>query len=490
MIKELFKDMTKYLPSNIVPAMVGLISIPIITRLFPPPDYGDYILVLSTIMVLCTLVSWVGMSIVRFYPAYERDKKLGIFYSTVIKWLLISVFGISVLFLVILLIGKSYISQNLYDLMLLSLGIFILSSFFGTLLSFLRVKRLVGWYTTFSVWKSITAIGFGLILVMIFKFGIEGLLWGIILAIVLVLPWLWRKVAGKTPLKGRTSRPLAIEMAKFSFPLMIGNLAYWILALSDRYVLGFFRGAREVGIYSASYGIGEKSILLLVSLFTLGCSPIAYNIWEKEGERKSRVFNTEVTRYFLMVSLPAVVGLSVLAKPILGILTGQEYFMGYRVLPFVALSIFLDGAVIGFGHGLGYRKKTKYIMMSLIIGGLVNLGFNFAFVPKYGYMAAATTTLIGFIVMDGLIIYFSKRLFTWKFPFKSLGKIGCASIMMGLLVYCLSNTLAFSNLINLAISIPVGIVIYVSMLFLLHELKTEEIKEVCALVSGIFKLGI
>jgi len=62
--------------------------------------------------------------------------------------------------------------------------------------------------------------------------------------------------------------------------------------------------------------------------------------------------------------------------------------------------------------------------------------------------------------------------------------------MVGLLVYCLGNTLTLSNLINLAISALVGIAIYVSMLFLLHEFQAEEIKKVRALVSGIFKLGI
>ncbi|MCD6232858.1 hypothetical protein J7J81_00525 [bacterium] len=153
MTKDFIKDIFKYLPSQIVPAIVGLISIPIITWLFSPADYGNYILVLSTVTVLTTLVGRLSMGIIRFYPAYERDKKLDIFYSTVIQWLFISVFGISVLFLTVLLIVKDCIFQNLYNLMLIGVGVFICLTFFQTLLSFLRAKRLVGWYSGFFLGK-------------------------------------------------------------------------------------------------------------------------------------------------------------------------------------------------------------------------------------------------------------------------------------------------------------------------------------------------
>jgi len=75
MTKDFLKDTVKYLPAQIAPGIVGFISIPIITRIFLPQDYGKYSLVMATVMVLTALVGWLPMSIIRFYPAYERDKK-------------------------------------------------------------------------------------------------------------------------------------------------------------------------------------------------------------------------------------------------------------------------------------------------------------------------------------------------------------------------------------------------------------------------------
>ncbi|MCD6232856.1 polysaccharide biosynthesis C-terminal domain-containing protein [bacterium] len=263
-------------------------------------------------------------------------------------------------------------------------------------------------------------------------------------------------------------------MAAYGFPLVIGNLAAWILSLSDRYVLEFFRGAQEVGIYSASYAIGEKSILLLTSLFLLTAGPIGMNVWEKRGKKDSQRFLNKVTRYFLIVCLPAIIGISVLAKPIIDIFTAQEYFGGYRILPLIAFSIFFLGLSQRFGMGLTFYKKTIYSMWVLIIGGGVNLGLNFVFIPKYGYFGVAITTLIGYIIILLLMIYFSRKFFVWPFPFKTLGKCSTASLIMGVGAYLLVNNLHFSTFVNLILGILAGIIIYSICIFLFKEVLPEE----------------
>ena len=66
MSKSFLNDIYKYLPSQIIPAVVGFISIPVITRLFPPRDYGNYVLIMATTGVLLTLTGWLSILIIRF----------------------------------------------------------------------------------------------------------------------------------------------------------------------------------------------------------------------------------------------------------------------------------------------------------------------------------------------------------------------------------------------------------------------------------------
>ncbi len=486
MIKSFIKDMAKYLPAQIIPAIVGIVSIPIITRLFSPGDYGNYVLIMATIGVFSTLVGWLPMSIIRFYPIYKRDGKLEQFYANIIKLSIISIGIISLIFSTILLFTKSYISSDLYFLMWIGILIFILTFFFGILLRFLRVKRQVNWYSGFIIWNSIAGIGLAMLLIMVFHFGVEGLLWGSILSLTIAIPFLWKKGIGKVSLNSNISIPLALDMARYSFPLMAGNLAVWILSLSDRYILEFFRGSQEVGIYSASYAISEKSIFLLVSLFMLASGPISMNIWEKEGIKKSKEFVSKLTRYYLIICIPATVGASVLAKSIIQILTAQNYYEGYKIFPLVAFSAFLLGLQQRFQAGFVFYKKTHFIMYAIVFSGLVNLILNFLLIPEYGYMAAAITTFISYVFLLLSMIILSRKLFIWQFPFNSLVKAICASGVMGIIVYYIGNSLTSSALLNLILGIIVGVVVYSLMLFLLREFKPSEIQAVLDLKNQIF----
>ena len=46
-----------------------------------------------------------------------------------------------------------------------------------------------------------------------------------------------------------------------------------------------------------------------------------------------------------------------------------------------------------------YYKKTPTIMISAVTAAVVNVVLNFIFIARYGYMAAAYTTLVAYIVL-------------------------------------------------------------------------------------------
>lgn len=488
MTKYFLKDLIKYLPAQIVPAIVGLISIPVITRLFNPEDYGNYSLVMATVVVLSTLLSWLPISIIRFYPAYERDNKLGAFYGSIMSLNGISILSLLFFSLLLLLSVKNHISSQVYFLMCIGIGVVAVTGPFALFQHLLRVKRKVNWYSGFAVWKSMGTLGIALFLIFLLKRGIESLLWGAILCVVIVLPILWKKaVEGVSTLHFKIDFSFTKEMARYSFPLVMGNLAAWILSLSDRYILEAFRGAQEVGIYSASYNISDRSIMLITTLFTLASGPILMHIWEKEGEVKSKEFISNVTRCYLMVCVPAVIGLGVLSKPILNILTDAQYFEGYKIIPFVAAGVLILGLQQIFHAGFLFSKRTSSITFAIAASGLLNVFLNMLFIPKYGYFAAAVTTLISYTFLLFLMIILSRRLFTWKFSFKSLAKVTCASAIMGVVVYYVGNSLTFSVFINLISAICVGVIVYLLMLLLLNEFSQEEIQIFNTLKQKVLK---
>jgi O-antigen/teichoic acid export membrane protein len=489
MIKGLFKDLVKYLPSKIIAGLIGFVSIPIITRFFPPADYGNYSLAMATINILVLFIGWLSMAIIRFYPKFEKDINLDYFKSQIVELSIISISAISTLFFIIIIIIKKWLTFQLYNLMLIGVLLFVFLSFFEILLQFLRSKREVIWYSIFFIFRIVFGFGVGILLIFLFDLSIEGLFWGLIITLVLILPFLWKKSVNSIKLENiKISKGFVTEISRYSIPLVIGNLAAWILSLSDRYILQLYRGSSEVGIYSASYNISEHSVLLFTSLFLLASGPISINIFEKEGKYESKKFITKTTRLFLIVCIPLVVCISVLSKQIIIIMTGNEYIDGYRIVPLVAMGAFFLGFQQRFQTAFVFYKKTKFIMFAIVGSGLLNLILNFLMIPRYGYMAAAVTTLISYIALFLLILIFSRRFFIWDFPFKSLMRVCFSSFIMGLTIYFINQLLNFNILINLILNVLTGFLIYFIVLYLLKELTNDE-KQVLFKLFNIKKIN-
>jgi len=363
--------------------------------------------------------------------------------------------------------------------MYLGVGVFIVYAIFEVFQSFLRAKRQINQYSGFAIWKSMMGFGLGIALVILFKFGIEALLWGAILSIVIISPLLWKmSIRDIKFVQFQINYSLLKKMVTYSFPLVIGNLAAWILSLSDRYFLEFFRGAREVGIYSAGYNIAEKSIMVLFSLFALASGPISMQIWERDGVDKAKEYESKLARYYLMVCIPAVAGLSALSKPVIAILTGVQYHDAYKIISFITLGVLFLGLQSFFQIGFLFYKRTGFVTFAISISGLLNMCLNFIFIPKYGYMAAALTTLFSYIFLFILMVFTSRRIFSWKFPFKSLIKISCATAIMGTVVYFIGKGLTSVIWINLAVGIFIGGLVYFLALLWLREFNSQEKKAI------------
>jgi O-antigen/teichoic acid export membrane protein len=487
--RDFVKDFINYVPSQIGPTIVSFISIPIITRIFSPEIYGNYSLVIPIIGILTTLFDWLPMSINRYHAIYDRDGEIEFFYSNAIKLSFISIMIETVLYLALLLLLKNVININLRYLFYVGIVVFIFTAIFTVLQYFLRMKREVKFYSIFAVWKSVASLGIGLTLIVLFDFSVDGLLWGMAISILIILPYLWLKAIEKHDvLKHKISIPLVKEMLRYSIPLVIGNISAWVIGLSSRYVLQYFKGGLDVGIYSASYNVASHTIMFINTMYDVASGPISYIIWEKEGVIKSKEYRTAITRYYLLGCIPAVMGLSALSLPMMQIMASYQYQEGYRIIPIVAISMFFLGFQGLFIPGFTYYKKTNFIPVAITISGALNLFLNFLFVPLYGYMAAAITTLLSYIVLSVLMVIRSRNFYKWDFPLQSLIKILVSSSIMAVIVYYIGNGLTHFLWVNLLIGVVIGIIIYFGILILLKEFKRNEILIFQKIVSFPFNL--
>ena len=173
-----------YSPSQFLPALTAFITTPILTRLFPPAEYGYWALAASVSAFLVALaVSGFGSAVIRFYPAYKAKSTLNVFFATLgvsIGTVITVVAGVSFLTLFLL---KEYLPAALYHLLPLVIMIFIAQSIFTVFIAVMRAQGRSGSFTSFQLFINYGGLGVGLLLVVVLGFRVEGLLWGTFLAL-------------------------------------------------------------------------------------------------------------------------------------------------------------------------------------------------------------------------------------------------------------------------------------------------------------------
>jgi len=461
MAERLSEDIAKYTPSHIVPAIIGILSVPIFTRLFLPGDYGIYILVLTTVSILVTVgTSWIDNAILRFFPIHKEKGEVKLFHTNVLFLTLLSVITIAILFLV-----ASY-SLPISSLFRLGILLFLVTAISDVGLHLLQAKRAVTKYSIFSVWRSVIGFLLALTLVLALKSGVAGLILGPFLATAIALPWLW-KFAFAGGYESNFNKKEATKMVKYGLPTTLSNIASWGLIFSDRYFIGFYCGSSDVGVYSAGYALAERGGMLITSLFMLAALPIAFNTWETKGVKETKQFITRLTKKYMLFSIPLVFMLTALAKPLLAIFTGESYWAGYKIVPFIALSALLFGFYRIVATGLLIHKKTNILMFNTFIAFFLNVILNFVFIPKYGYIAASITTLVSYFILLVLTITTSSKYLPWIFPYGPFFKFLSSSAIAGGLAYYLVRIMR-SPIPQLLIGGVAGIIAYFLALFLLR----------------------
>ena len=192
---------------------------------------------------------------------------------------------------------------------------------------------------------------------------------------------------------------------QLSLPLIGYSIASQILSVSDRLMISKMVGNSAVGVYSTLYTVSSLSLMVWTAI-NASFAPYLYQNMENP---KSKIRNLSMTMLG-MYSLVAIL-LVYLAPEIVRILATEEYYKGIYIMPPIAGGVYFIAVSNLYSDILVYLKKTKMIMISSAIAALLNVVLNYLMINAYGYMAAAYTTLISYIVMALLLSIWANREF-------------------------------------------------------------------------------
>jgi O-antigen/teichoic acid export membrane protein len=260
------------------------------------------------------------------------------------------------------------------------------------------------------------------------------------------------------------------EYLRFSLPLTPTALIRWVTESSDRYLVTYFLGLGSVGVYSAACSIGNL-IQLLVSPLQLILLPEISKLFDENKIDQVRIYMSHSLRYFLLITIPAVFGISALAKPLLGVFTTEDFLSGWFVIPIIALSGLLAGIFQIFVNVIFLVKETRYITYINIVAAVSNVLLNLLLIPSIGIGGAAISTLISYFLMIVLCIYVSMKHFVFHLYLYDIVK----SIFSSIVMYLFVSHFIISNIYELFGIAVMGIVVYIFLMFITGGFSKQEI---------------
>lgn len=471
-IKYIGKDMLKYVPAKFLPALISLVSLPIYTNIFSPDEYGIYSMVMSGVGLISNIVAgWLGHSALRFYDEFNDQKdKSTLFYSNIFGVLFFFYFIIFILFLLFKLIPFDLVWNENY-ILLTSLILLFTASTLKIVRKMLRGARFTTLYSLFSILLPGGKLLFVILLKNKLSFlGTTLLLLATVFIELIIIFIFFIKVKPNFNFK-TLNKNLIIRMSKFGIPLMVNSLLAWILSVSDRYLIGLLKSSSDVGLYSISYSIGDKSLKLVFTTLMLAAYPIIIKAWNRNNKQHVEKLLSKLIKYFFILCIPIVAALFIIGPLLISVLAAEEYYQGYMVLPWVGLGVFMMG-LSQYVHKIWeLTENTKTIVMFNFIAATSNLLLNLILIPYFGFIAGGISTFISYSIYFLLALYFLKD-FKLNLFNKNLLLIIISSLLMLMPVYYI-NQIMTTSLFSLIIIIISGAIFYFILLFLFGVIKKE-----------------
>lgn len=456
---------------NATMCLKGIALFILITKILGAVDFGIWNQLLVTIKLVSPF-AFLGLmtALVRFLPGEkDRDSAQEVFYSIAFSITLLSIVVAFFLFIFSDLIAVNFMKDIKVSYLIKIIAFLfptyilcdLLSAYFQAIL---QIKK----YTFLLIGISAIELLFAT-LTLCLGWRLLGLVLAVmctrLVMLFLMTPFLIKNIGFKWP-----NFSMLASFLAFGLPLLPVSFSGWILDSSDRYLIGYFLGPKDIGIYSASYVLGSFVLFFVIPIGTV-FYPTITGLWNAGKVDELKRYLCYVIKYSLICIMPLATILMLLAKPLLIILSTKEFFSGNLIVIIIIIALVFYSITLLVEKILTVFKKTRFILLSYSMAALANLIFNIILIPKIGILGAAIATAIGYFILLILITLETLKYIRFKFDIKAVLKGFLACIFITILLLIINAR----NLIGIFISVSMVLACYVILLIFMKVVNKNEI---------------
>jgi len=463
--------------------LVSLIRLPALTKSLGPSLFGTWSLIGTTVSLVVPFAAIAfGTSIVRFLAAEKdrariRDDFLSasviVFFSgaafSLVMWLSSGFLATTVL--------REASSAPYFRL---ASVLILLRSITQLPLAYFRMQRRMVLFATATFLQNLIQVAL-ITAVVLLHLGLPALIWVTILselafylAIMAIAMW-------NSGVRPPTFRRMGTYL-RWGIPLTPNTALLWIMNASDRYLVGFFKGSADVGVYAAAYSIGSYAILFASTLRTV-TYPNIVKSFDEGFQDETKRYLSDSFRLLMAISIPSAIGLSMLARPLLAVLTTAQFTGGAWVVPLVAfanVAFAMYQIPISVFHIVNQTHRTVRL---LGLSAFLNVGLNLLLIPRMGIVGAALATLVAYGTLGVLTLIQTRRILRFSLHPVFLLKVVLSSAVMAIGVWAINP----SSLVCILVAVCAGGLIYVILMLITGAISESERTIVIKQVRGFFR---
>lgn len=389
-----------YTISNFLLRGVAFITTPIFSRILSQTEYGYFSNYASWVSLLTICVTF-DLEATLIIARHDHEDNIDEYVLSMFALSSIGVIGFGVLCNIFKEFAENLFSMNIsYINSMIAYMLFIPVINIFTALERFRYKYkttvLIGFLTTFV--SSVLAVI--LILNMDDKlaartigFVIPTIITGFIVYVIYVVKVHHIKIAF-----WKYALPIAL-------PFIPHLLSMNLLNSIDRIMITKICGPEQNALYSIAYSVGAM-VTILVSAINNAYSPWLgdkLRIEEYDTVRK-------YTKYYVLGFSWVALGIILLSPEVLYILGGKQYMQAIHCMPPIAMGCICQFIYCMYVNVEQYYKKTVGMAAASVSAAGLNYILNYLFIPKFGYVAAAYTTLASYLWLMVFHMYLVKRI--------------------------------------------------------------------------------
>jgi O-antigen/teichoic acid export membrane protein len=225
---------------------------------------------------------------------------------------------------------------------------------------------------------------------------------------------------------------MAADLFRYSMPFVVIFSLDFIPSLSNRFLLQHFLGSTGVGLFAASYDLGNQVLMMLFGILNMGVYPLVLRSLERLRKDLAREQLRRYSIALFALTFPASVGLAFISQPISNLLLGEPFReVAGCLLPWVAISTFVVG-VKAFYFDLAFQLglRTNLEIWGSAAAALLSVVLNLWWIPMYGLMGAVWASCTAYTLALVISLGLGRKIFPLPFPTWDVLRIGLATLCM------------------------------------------------------------